>query len=203
MPFLHSLTLLRKKVRHIDSMLFFSALFISLAGLITMNSFSEHNSYFHNQIIWILLSITVFFIFSFIDFRFLRQTNIIMILFLSTVAMLGAILLFGEVVKGAQSRFNLGFFAVQPADPAKIVIIALLSKYFARRHVEIAHIKHIIISGIYAFIIFALIAVQPDFGSAIMIAGIWFGMVLVSGLSKKHLLLVFAVGALSVGRNRM
>jgi rod shape determining protein RodA len=35
---------------------------------------------------------------------------------------------------------------------------------------------------------------QPDFGSAIIIFLIWFGMVLVSGISKKHLTIVFVLG---------
>ena len=40
---------------------------------------------------------------------------------------------------------------------------------------------------------------QPDFGSAIIIAFVWFGMVLVSGISKKHLIAVFLVGAIAFG----
>jgi rod shape determining protein RodA len=36
---------------------------------------------------------------------------------------------------------------------------------------------------------------QPDFGGAIIVFCIWFGMVLVSGLSKKHLFAVFGIGA--------
>ena len=58
--------------------------------------------------------------------------------------------------------------------------------------------KHIILSGVYAFIFFVLILLQPDFGSAIMIFFVWFGMVLVSGISKRHLLAVGIIGLLSV-----
>jgi rod shape determining protein RodA len=36
-----------------------------------------------------------------------------------------------------------------------------------------------------------LVLLQPDFGSAIIIFLLWLGMVLVSGISKKHLLVVF------------
>jgi len=64
--------------------------------------------------------------------------------------------------------------------------------------VEIAHFKHILVSGVYAFIIFALILVQPDFGSAAIIGAIWLGIVLVSGISKKHLALVM-IGATLAG----
>ena len=54
-------------------------------------------------------------------------------------------------------------------------------------------------SGFYIFILFLLVFLQPDFGSAIIIASIWFGMVLVSGISKKHLIGVFIIGALILG----
>jgi rod shape determining protein RodA len=79
----------------------------------------------------------------------------------------------------------------------KIVLIAMLAKYFSRRHVEIAHVRHIIVSGLYAFIPFVLILLQPDFGSAMIIFFIWLGMIMVSGVSKRHLFIVAAVGALA------
>jgi len=189
---------LRKYFGHIDVPLFGSALLITLAGLVTMHSYGDANVFFDKQLIWLSISLVIFFLFSFVDFRFLRRTNIVMLLFGITVVLLIAVFIFGDVVKGAQSRFNFGGFAVQPAEYAKLVIIALLAKYFTRRHIEIAHIRHILLSGVYAFILFALIALQPDFGSAIMIFFVWFGMVLVSGISKKHLLIVFCTGAIAV-----
>ncbi|KKS55780.1 MAG: Rod shape-determining protein rodA [Parcubacteria group bacterium GW2011_GWA2_42_35] len=70
-----------------------------------------------------------------------------------------------------------------------------LAKYFSRRHVEIADVRHIIVSGVYAFLPAALIFFQPDFGSAVIVGLIWLGMILVSGVSKKHLLLVILMGA--------
>jgi rod shape determining protein RodA len=71
----------------------------------------------------------------------------------------------------------------------------MLAKYFSRRHVEIDNFKHIFISGIYALIPFLLVFFQPDFGAAIIIFFVWFGMTLVSGISKRHLLFVVGAGA--------
>ena len=76
-------------------------------------------------------------------------------------------------------------------------VIICTSKYFSRRHVEIAHIRHIIVSGFYAFIIFLLVFLQPDFGSAVIVFTLWFGMVLVSGISKKHIVSVFSLGIIT------
>jgi|SRR3989344_1083958 len=181
----------------IDWVLFLSLLPILGAGLITMNSFTEDTPFASRQFIWICISVLIFFVFSFIDFRFLRRTNVLVVLFSGTVILLLTLFTVGSVVKGAQSWFYFGSVAFQPSDPAKLVLVAMLAKYFSRRHVEIAHIRHILISGLYAFVLFVLILVQPDFGSAIIIFLIWLGMVLVSGISKKHLAAVFFIGLIS------
>ena len=181
---------LRRYWQDFDVPLIGSAVLITLAGLVTMHSYAGENIFFERQILWLLVGLVVFFVISSIDVRFLRRTSVVVTLFCITTLLLIAVLLFGDVVKGAQSRFDVGFFAVQPAEFAKLAIIALLAKYFTRRHIAIAHIRHILVSGAYAFIFFGLIFLQPDFGSAMMIAAVWFGMVLVSGISKKHLALV-------------
>jgi rod shape determining protein RodA len=95
-----------------------------------------------------------------------------------------------------QSWFQFGALAFQPSDTAKMVLILILAKYFSRRHIEIKNMRHILVSGIYTLIIFLLVFLQPDFGGAVVILGIWLGMVLVSGISKKHLAFVAILGIL-------
>jgi len=186
-----------KKLASIDWLMLSSALLISLAGLVTMSSFAGENPFFARQLVWIGISVAIFFIFSALDFRFLRRTEIIVGLFVVSCLTLLALFIFGSVFKGAQSWFNFGIFAFQPSDPIKLVVILVLAKYFTRRHVEIAHIRHILVSATYVFIIFILVFLQPDFGSAIIILSLWFGMVLVSGISKKHLFMVLGIGLVS------
>lgn len=181
---------------HIDWYLFAAALAISLLGLVTMRSFSAENAFFEKQIIWIIVAVLVFFAASVPEYRFLRRTPVVVTLYVGIIALLSFIFIFGTVVKGAQSRFDLGLFAVQPADLAKLVLVILLAKYFARRHIEIAHIRHILVSGAYALVIGLLIFLQPDFGSAIIIVSVWLGMVLVAGISWKHLAALAIAGAL-------
>jgi len=186
-----------KRVFNIDWVLFWSVIPLLGAGLVTMSSFMGTDNYFSKQLIWIIICLIAFFVVSALDVRFLKKTEVISMGFVACCSVLFLLFVVGHVSKGAQSWFRLGFFSIQPSDPSKLMLILLLSKYFSRRHIEIAHIRHIIVSGIYAFIIFLFILVQPDFGSAIIIFCIWLGMVLVSGISKKHLFLVFAIGALS------
>lgn len=185
---------------HIDWVLFAAALSISLLGLVTMRPFANAaDAFFDRQLFWIAIAVGVFFLTSIPSYGFLRRTPVIVALYAATIALLSALFVFGVIVKGAQNRFDLGFFAVQPADPAKLALILLLAKYFARRHIVIKHIRHVLVSGGYAFLICLLVFLQPDFGGAIIIASIWLGMVLVAGISWKHLAALLLVGAFLSG----
>lgn len=185
---------LKEFLSNIDWILFGSTLPILSAGLITMSSFVGENYFFSRQVIWIVISFAVFLFASLIDWRFLRRTGVVVTLYSISLIILLTLFVFGSIVKGAQSWFSFGLFAVQPVDLAKLILVITLTKYFSRRHIEIANYRHIIISGLYTLIVFALVAIQPDFGSAIIMFLIWFGMVLVSGISPKHLAIVLGSG---------
>lgn len=182
---------------NVDWSLFFATLPLVAAGLITMHSFVGENIFFGRQVIWVGISLALFFAASAVDWRLLRRTGVIVSLFLASAIVLLLLFIAGTATKGAISRFDFGAFFVQPSDPVKLVLILLLAKYFSRRHIEIAHFKHILVSGFYAMVLFLLVFFQPDFGSAIIIFLVWLGMVLVSGISKKHLALVLLVGILA------
>ena len=186
-----------KALKRIDWMLVFFIIPIVAAGLVTMKSFTpleSNGDFFSKQIIWILVSFSVFFTFSFIDFRFLKQTKVLVFLFLTMCVALAVLVVLGHLSHGHKSWFNFGFFFFQPVDAMKLVLVLVLAKYFSRRHVEIRDIKHLFISGFYAFVPLVLVLLQPDFGSAMIILFIWLGMVLVSGISKVHLFAVFTIG---------
>ena len=193
------LSSLRNLFKNIDWILFCSVFLIACAGLVTMNSFAGSSTIFERQTIWLVISTVSFFGMSLVDWGFLKNTRIIITLFALSTAILLLLFVFGSVFKGAQSWFNFGTFSFQPVDVVKLVVVLLLAKYFSRRHMEIANIRHILVSGFYVFVVFALVLLQPDFGSAIIIFLLWLGMVLVSGISKKHLLAVFLVGLVSFG----
>lgn len=182
----------------IDPLLMVSVLCIALFGLSAMTSL-ESTFLVHKQMTWLAIAAVVFVVASFIDYRFLRRSSVVTIAYVGAVIMLATMFLIGSAFQGAQSWIDFGGFAVQPSEFAKLAVVLILAKYFSRRHVEIASIRHIIISGIYAVIIFVLILLQPDFGSAMIVAFIWFGMVLASGISKKHIAVLFVMGAIATG----
>ncbi|MEK7136185.1 MAG: rod shape-determining protein RodA [Patescibacteria group bacterium] len=181
----------------IDWVLLLSVIPLLLAGLVTMNSFTADSYYFDRQLVWIGISLAIFFIASFVDWRFLRRSGVVIVIYLAGLALLLVVATVGQVTRNVESWLSFGGVSIQPAEFMKLVVIIILAKYFTRRHIEIANIRHIILSGLYAVVPFVLVAIQPDFGSALIIFAIWLGMTMVSGISNKHLLLVFVVGAVS------
>ena len=185
-----------KLYSNIDWVLFISALTLVCFGLVTINSYGDQNLLFSKQLLSLSISLVAFFVLSLFNFRFLRNSKVLMILYGLTCLVLASLFIFGTVAGGARSWFNFGALAFQPVDVAKVVIVLVLAKYFAKRHIQIRDFSHIIISGLYAGIIFLLVLVQPDFGSAMIIFFVWLGMVLIAGLDWKHLLGLFGAGIL-------
>ncbi len=190
---------LRVFFQSFDVILFGTMVLLTLLGLVTMYSYHGDNWYFNRQLLWIGVALVAFFVVLLPDYRFFRTGNITFFFYVGIVLALILVLFIGEITMGAQSRFDLGFFSLQPADPAKLILILVLAKYFSKRHELIGDFRHIIISGLYAFVIFGLVFIQPDFGSGIILFFIWFGMVLAAGIKLRHLLFVFFLGTLAFG----
>ncbi len=182
------------RIINIDWILILAIIPLLIAGLLTMKGFTGENYFFTRQIVRIFLSFAVFFIFSFIDWRFLKRGGLLLALLVLSLIPLAFLLILGIKTRGSASWLRFSSFSILPADPIKLLLVLVLAKYFSRRHIEIANIKHIFISATYAVIPAVLIFFQPDFGSTMIIFAIWLGMVMVSGISKKHLSMVFIAG---------
>jgi len=162
-----------------------------------MHAFGDGDSLAPRQLIWLLVAVVVFIIASSVDMRFMRRTPIILAGYAVSIGLLTLLLVATHSVQGARSWFDLGFFSFQPSDPIKLVFIALMAKYFSRRHMEIGDFRHIIVSGAYAAGLILLILVEPDLGTAAIFSIVWFGMILVSGISKKHLAIIITLAAVA------
>ncbi len=181
--------------RRVDWVMVAAALAVSGAGMLTMASYGGDLALVSRQVTWLAVSAAAFVALSRIDARVFRRSGVALWLYGGVCALLVALFAVGTVAKGAQSWFRLGSFGFQPVEFAKLALMLLLAKYFARRHAEVKDFRHIIASGAYALGIFALVLVQPDFGGAIIVFAIWFGMTLVAGLSRRHLGAVLVAGA--------
>ncbi len=188
---------LKEKKGTVDWLTYLAALGLCGLGLVTMNSFAGHDPIFIKQLIWLIVGTLVYFGASQIDWRFLRNTGVATTLFGVLVLPLIFLVVLGHAVKGAKSWISFGGIGVEPIEFVKLALIVLLAKYFSRRHIEIRNIRHIFVSGLYAGLVFVLVALQPDLGGAIIVGLIWFGMVLFSGISRKHFISVIVLGTVA------
>jgi rod shape determining protein RodA len=177
-----------------DWTLLFPALALALLGILTMSTFGQGASLASRQLLWIGVATALYLGLSTIDMSFIRRTPVVMTLYGVSFLLLASLLLFAHPVMGARAWFSFGLISFQPADLAKLALIALLAKYLSRRHVEIGDFRHIIVSGAYALTLLLLILVEPDMGNAIIFGSLWLGMMLVSGISKKHLAVLGLIG---------
>lgn len=180
-------------LRRFDWLLLGSILPIVFFGLVTMKSVGDSvglvDYFFYRQIFWVVIGLAAFFIFSALDWRiFESNTFFLVALWGIGVLLLGFLLLSGIAVKGAQSWFHFSLFSVEPSEFMKLVLILILAKYFARRHVEIALWRHVVVSFFWVLVPLALVVLQPDIGSAAVFLFLWGGIVLFSGINLKQFL---------------
>ncbi|MES2623353.1 MAG: rod shape-determining protein RodA [Patescibacteria group bacterium] len=182
----------------IDWYICIPAMLLAAFALFTLASFGEVQTRFIKQFVWVLIGIGVFFFVHKLDLSYLQERKVTLAIYGAAILALLLLFVSGHVAKGAQSWIRLGFLSIQPTDPAKIALILLLAKYFSKRHIEISAFRHIFASGMYAGALCILVLLQPDFGSAVTVFAIWAGMVFVSGISKKHIIILAVAVILSV-----
>lgn len=180
-----------------DWTLFLPALALALLGIATMHTFGQGASLAPRQLLWLGIAMLLYFAISTIDVRFIRRTPVVLALYILSATLLALLLVFVDPVMGARAWFSLGSISFQPADLAKLALIALLAKYLSRRHVEIGDWRHILVSGAYAGLLVLLIIVEPDLGNAIIFCTLWLGVMLVSGISKRHLGAIILIGLIA------
>ena len=181
-----------KIFQNIDLALLFSAIAISVLGIVTIMPIHGDPLILLKQSYFIAFGVFVAVLFANIGYHKLFYN--VSLLYFFSVALLFLMLIFAPEFNGSKSWIPIGPLTIQPTEFIKIFFIAFLARYFSILHVEIHNIRHIVITSIYTIVLFYLIVVQPDLGSAIMFFIIWFGILIVSGLSKKNIFLLFLVG---------
>ena len=95
-----------------------------------------------------------------------------------------------SIIRGTRSWFNLFGFSFQPVELAKVGLILILAYIISRFGRRFERPLFFYGTGLVAFLPIFLVLLQPDLGSAILLGFIWFGMMLMAGVRKKHILFV-------------
>lgn len=181
----------------LDVALFIATVILILLGLITIfsTSYSSIGTDFLNfkkQIVFSIMGIILMAGAGLFDYRALK--NYTGVFYIIACLLLVAVLFMGTSIRGTSGWFDLGFFNFQPSEFVKIIVIIIMAKYLSVVRSYSSDLKKIIISGIYVSLPVALIFLQPDFGSALVVSFIWFSMISVSGVNKKYIILILCLG---------
>lgn len=168
---------------------------ISLAVLYSISMATQSQDFlsvFWRQAIFILIGIVVLIIFSTISYQTLKFHSTTGY-FLTLLILIG-VLLFGRSIRGTAGWIGMGSFHIQPVEIAKLSLVIFLASFISQKKMELEEAGRLIASLILSGIMIFLVIRQPDFGSAMVLIGIWLGTTLVSGISRKKIIIMILLG---------
>lgn len=116
----------------------------------------------------------IIFIISF-DYKELQLWNYP--IYIVVIVLLALVIFVGNSAGGAQRWINLGFFQLQPSEPAKLMMVITLASYYSRKEVANGYLIQDLITPIILMAVpFILILIQPDLGTALMFVVIFVSM---------------------------
>ena len=188
-----------QKIKDIDFILLLSILLLGFISLATMYSTDSGELLFHTKSHFSKLIIFTFLMLfiSFFNIKFWFSLGYLS--YLGIIAMLFWTMYFGITASGSQRWIDLYFINIQPSELMKISIILCLAKFFHRKRLEnVNSFYSVIISLIIIFLPMSLVIIQPDLGTALLIAisGIivlWF-----AGFNQKYFFYSFLLSLISL-----
>lgn len=169
------------------------AFFLTATGMVRLFSlFDTGPAFFYRQLSFWCLGILAMVVFSFIDFRILKEKPwIILSFYILFLIAIGGLFVGGTKIKGATKWYRLGEFSFDPVQFLKLILILVFAKCFAKRYTSCGFG---VLKALFYFVIpVVFILLQPDFGSVLVLAGILLGMVFIFGVSKKQIFLFLLV----------
>lgn len=162
-----------------------------LAAIYSTGVAKNNFSNFEKQLIFFIAGFVLMIAVSFLDYRILRNSSFLILVFYGAcLLLLAGLHFFAPEVRGTRGWYKIGFLSLDPIEPTKIVLVILLAKYFSMRHVEMYKIRHIIFSGVYVLFPALLVFIKPDMGGTLILLLVWLGILLISGIKIKHFLIL-------------
>jgi rod shape determining protein RodA len=189
----------RRLISHFDWTLFFLAVGFVLMGALTIQSANYDIEAQHagalpaRQMIWLGLGLVVMFAALAVDYHYVDR---VAYPFYGAILLLLLLVMFvGHSGGGSQRWIDLGFFRLQPSEPAKLAIVLVMAKYFQQDEPRGGYrLRDLWVPfGLVAPLII-LTLVQPDLGTAIILGLVFISMVLMSGLRLKSFFYLAGAG---------
>ena len=153
---------------HIDVPLLAGLVILSVIGIMVLYSASgEDSQTVVRQCIRVLIAFTVLFAVAQVSPRILFFWA--PYFYVAGLVLLIAVLVFGEIVQGAQRWLRLGPLNFQPSEMAKLMVPIMVA-YYLGDGVLPPHWLRVCSAGVLAVVPTILVARQPDLGTALLIA---------------------------------
>jgi len=172
----------------------FGLVLLGVAAIYSVDLSQEAVGFIHfkKQIAALVLGAAVFVFLVPSNYRLLQNYNLL--LYIICLLLLIGVLILGETIRGATGWYTFGLMSFQPVEFVKIGLVIALSTYFSRRGKQPfgprAFFESACITGIPVF----LVLLQPDFGSAAILMGIWSFFLLYASIPWKYVLALLFVG---------
>ena len=186
--------------RRFDWLLLLAIVMLSIFGVIMINSAVQGDpelaGFPKRQAFYLAVGLALMFITAAFDYHLLRTLTIPFYIFvLALLAIVGAI---GQSIFGAQSWINFfGLFPIQPSELAKVALALALGSYLAANQEHIGELRVVLTGLIIIAPIFVLVALQPDLGTAIVLAVEAAAIFFVAGLRIRYIIAGVVLAALS------
>ncbi len=162
---------------------------LSIIGVFVVRSARE--DYLLRQLQGVFLGLAAMAVISLIDYRWILKFYWLM--YMINIAMLVAVLLFGETVNGATRWLNLGFVQFQPSDLTKLILILFFARFLSDRESAVNDKKTIIQAVLLSIPSLILVYKQPNLSNTICIALLFCVLMYMAGLSYKFIGTVLAI----------
>ncbi|MGA8923974.1 MAG: putative lipid II flippase FtsW, partial [Candidatus Dormiibacterota bacterium] len=183
-----------------DRWLFLATVALFLMGAVMVFSASavtareQYGNAYHfliRQILWLVLGAGGMLLLMNVDYRFLRKPGVVLGGLAGVLLMLVAVF-FLDRHHATHRWISFAGIGVQPSEFAKLAVIAYLAWFLERRmkagRNKINDFRHTIVPALGpVLLVLALIAKQPDLGTAIEVFLIALALLFVAGVSMKYL----------------
>ncbi len=186
----------RGLVEHLDAPLLLITLMIMGCGLATVFSATyDVSNKAYQQMINLCVGLVVMWVFAQIPPQKLMRFAVP--LFVLGIVLLILTYFFGIKVNGSRRWLSIGITRIQPSEILKIAMPLMLAWYFQKYEAALGY-RHFAVSALLLVIPFALVAKQPDLGTALLIGAAGFYVIFFAGLPWKIIigLIVSAVAAM-------
>ena len=172
-------------ILHFDAALLFGLLAISVLGLFVLySSAGGDNELVVRQIIRLGIAFGAMVVVAQLRPQWLQRWT--PWLYGLGLTLLIAVLVAGDVGKGAQRWLDLGFVRFQPSEMMKLAVPMMVAWYLSDKRLPPTY-PRLLIAGVLIVTPVMLIAVQPDLGTSLLIASAGFFALYLAGLSWKLL----------------